>query len=90
MSKLVFPTALKELRIHLSQSGKQSDAVRKFIKNSYPSLKAANKTTPILIREALDIKPVAYARFDKGREVKALLDSEDVEGTLKALIEKSV
>ncbi|PRT55765.1 NADH-ubiquinone oxidoreductase 10 subunit [Wickerhamiella sorbophila] len=89
MSKYVFPKALKELRIHFSQSGPGSETIKTFLTKTYPALKKNNPNTPILIREALGIKPVAYARFEYGQEAKAdLSNASDVATTLKELIER--
>lgn len=84
---LKFPAALKELRIHFGQGTAGSQAVKSFVEKNYASLKKTNPNTPILIREALGIKPVAYARFSLGKEEKASLDG-DVGTALKNLIEK--
>lgn len=86
MSGLVFPKALKELRIHFSQNA-GGDAVRAFLTKNYAALKKANPSTPILVREALGIKPMAYARFDYGREEKASLDG-NVDAAIKELVGK--
>lgn len=85
---LKFPKALKELRIHFGPSSQGSRAVKSFIEDNYASLKKTNPSTPILVREALGIKPVAYARFELGKETKTSLETEDVGGAIKALIEK--
>ena len=84
---LKFPAALKELRIHFGHGAPGSQAVKSFVEKNYASLKKTNPNTPILIREALGIKPVAYARFNLGHEEKASLDG-DVAAALKNLIEK--
>lgn len=87
MAATVFPKALKELRIHFSQNA-GGDAVRAFLTKNYAALKKANPSTPILVREALGVKPVAYARFEYGREEKASLDG-DVNAAIKNLVGKS-
>lgn len=82
---LKFPQTLKELRIHF---GPGSPAVKGFVEKHYAALKKANPHTPILIREALGVKPVAYARFEYGKEHKAKLGVNDVGETLKELIQR--
>ncbi|CAN6600042.1 hypothetical protein TRVA0_001S08262 [Trichomonascus vanleenenianus] len=89
-AKYVFPKALKELRFHLSQSA-SSNTLRSFLTKNYPALKQSNPNTPILIREALGVRPTAFARFERGVEHKVHLDQvaeADLASTLKALIEK--
>ncbi|XP_073948849.1 NADH dehydrogenase (ubiquinone) B8 subunit isoform X2 [Choristoneura fumiferana] len=60
--------ALKELRIHLCQTSKQSAGVREFIQQNYVKIKHDNPGFPILIRECSGIQPRVWARYEKGRE----------------------
>lgn len=86
MSKFIIPTAVKELRFHLSQTGEASVPLKKFLTENYPSLKKQlNNQLPILIREAYGIPPSLTARFEKGRELKSNLDGLDQEGIENAL-----
>ncbi|EMG47328.1 nuo-10.5 NADH-ubiquinone oxidoreductase 10.5 kDa subunit [Candida maltosa Xu316] len=88
MSKFVIPTALKELRFHLSQTGEASVPVRNFLTKNYPTLKTQTKyQLPILIRESYGIPPTLTARFEKGEEVKTSLEGLDEAGVAKALNE---
>ncbi|AOW30486.1 hypothetical protein MG5_05042 [Candida albicans P57072] len=88
MSKFVIPTALKELRFHLSQTGEASIPVRNFLTKNYPSLKTqSNYKLPILIRESYGIPPTLTARFERGEEVKTSLEGLDEAGVEKALNE---
>lgn len=64
-AKFVFPRALKELRVHLSQTDSASQGLRNFLVKQYPALKRDNPNTPILIREALGVRPTVFARFGK-------------------------
>jgi len=41
---------------------------RSFLVRAYPTMKAKNPQTPILIREALDVEPKVWARYEYGRE----------------------
>ncbi|KPJ17839.1 NADH dehydrogenase [ubiquinone] 1 alpha subcomplex subunit 2 [Papilio machaon] len=68
MSAVRLGGRLKELRIHLCQTSPQSAGVREFIQKSYVSLKKANPTFPILIRECNGIQPRIWARYEKGEE----------------------
>ncbi|XP_068628941.1 NADH dehydrogenase [ubiquinone] 1 alpha subcomplex subunit 2 [Battus philenor] len=81
--------ALKELRIHLCQTGLQSAGVREFVEKSYVNIKKANPTFPILIRECSGIQPRIWARYDRGVERSAALtnmSAEEVLNTLKQLV----
>uniref|UniRef100_U5EQ10 NADH dehydrogenase [ubiquinone] 1 alpha subcomplex subunit 2 n=1 Tax=Corethrella appendiculata TaxID=1370023 RepID=U5EQ10_9DIPT len=59
---------LKELRIHLCQTGEESKGVRDFITNHYVQLKKENPKLPILIRECSGTQPKLWARFEYGKE----------------------
>lgn len=86
MSKFLLPTALKELRFHLSQTGEASIPLRNFLANNYPSLKTQlNYKLPILIRESYGVPPSITARFEKGQEVKNNLEGLDEKGIESAL-----
>jgi len=86
MSKFVIPTALKELRFHLSQTGEASVPLRKFLTSNYANLKTStNAQIPILIRESYGVPPSLTARFEKGREVKSQLEGLDEKGIADAL-----
>ncbi|KAK6201585.1 NADH dehydrogenase 1 alpha [Scheffersomyces amazonensis] len=74
MSKFVLPTALKELRFHLSQTGDASVPLRQFLTKNYQSLK-----------ESYGIPPSVTARFEKGKEIKNNLEGLDEKGIIKAL-----
>ncbi|KAG6456886.1 hypothetical protein O3G_MSEX010016 [Manduca sexta] len=60
--------ALRELRIHLCQTSKQSEGVREFIKNNYVNIKKENPNFPILIRECSGVQPRVWARYEHGVE----------------------
>lgn len=75
MSKFVIPTALKELRFHLSQTGEASVPLRKFLTTNYSTLKQQTEyKLPILIRESYGIPPSLTARFERGEEVRKNLE----------------
>ncbi|KNE56357.1 hypothetical protein AMAG_02177 [Allomyces macrogynus ATCC 38327] len=67
--------SIKELRIHLSQSAPGSAGLRSFIAKSYPAMKQANPSLPILIREAQNVEARAFARYDFGVERKISLEN---------------
>ncbi|XP_063374094.1 NADH dehydrogenase [ubiquinone] 1 alpha subcomplex subunit 2 isoform X2 [Cydia amplana] len=60
--------ALKELRIHLCQTNKQSAGVRDFIQKNYVSIKKDNPGFPILIRECSGVEPKIWARYARACE----------------------
>ncbi|XP_072397620.1 NADH dehydrogenase [ubiquinone] 1 alpha subcomplex subunit 2 [Diabrotica undecimpunctata] len=63
-----FGSALKELRIHLCQTGAASKGVRDFIEKHYVQLKSSNPKFPILVRECSGVEPRLWARYDLGKE----------------------
>ncbi|XP_030750338.1 NADH dehydrogenase [ubiquinone] 1 alpha subcomplex subunit 2 [Sitophilus oryzae] len=83
-----FPKALKEIRVHLCQSGAASKGVREFIEKYYVDLKSNNPKFPILIRECSGVEPKLWARFELGKE-KAIslkdLSSSDVLTKVKSI-----
>ncbi|KAL1491357.1 hypothetical protein ABEB36_011965 [Hypothenemus hampei] len=83
-----FSGPLKELRLHLCQTGAGSKGVREFIEKHYVELKQNNPKFPILIRECSGIEPKLWARFEKGQE-KAIslkdLSSSDVLAQIKTV-----
>ncbi|XP_041974224.1 NADH dehydrogenase [ubiquinone] 1 alpha subcomplex subunit 2 [Aricia agestis] len=81
--------ALKELRIHLCQTGKQSAGVREFIQKYYVNIKKENPNFPILIRECSGVQPRVWARYEKGVEQSAPLtdlSAPDVLTAIKQLV----
>jgi NADH dehydrogenase (ubiquinone) 1 alpha subcomplex subunit 2 len=79
---------LRELRIHLCQTGKSSQGVRDFIEKHYVELKQQNPKFPILIRECSGIEPRIYGRYGYGKESSvsvADLSSEQVLRKLEQL-----
>ncbi|XP_063394383.1 NADH dehydrogenase [ubiquinone] 1 alpha subcomplex subunit 2 [Cydia fagiglandana] len=81
--------ALRELRIHLCQTNKQSAGVREFIQQNYVSIKKANPGFPILIRECSGVEPKIWARYDKGVERSTILTNLSA-GDVLAAIQKLV
>lgn len=63
-----FSQAVKELRVHLCQSGPASSGVRKFLEKNYVDLKQLNPATPILVRECSNVQPKLWARYEFGKE----------------------
>nr|OQO19251.1 hypothetical protein B0A51_10495 [Rachicladosporium sp. CCFEE 5018] len=78
--KYVFTKALKELRFQHCQTSEHSNAVRSFLTRAYPTMKHHNPHTPIMIREALDVSPRVWARYEFGREKMERLDGLDAKG----------
>ncbi|GMG35006.1 unnamed protein product [Ambrosiozyma monospora] len=60
--------SIKELRFFFPQTG--SSSLKSFLLKSYTPLKAANPTTPLLIRECSGVEPTVVIRLEKGVEVK--------------------
>ncbi|QIX00702.1 hypothetical protein AMS68_006219 [Peltaster fructicola] len=87
--KYVFTKALKELRFHHCQTSEQSNAIRSFLTRAYPTMKHHNPHTPILIREAQNITPKVWARYEYGKEkVEDLsgLDDKGIEDKIATLV----
>ncbi|CAG9863279.1 unnamed protein product [Phyllotreta striolata] len=80
--------ALKELRIHLCQTGQGSQGVREFIEKCYVELKSSNPKFPILIRECSGVEPRVWARYEKGKEKCSTLkdmSSDEVKSVISKL-----
>ncbi|XP_058452318.1 NADH dehydrogenase [ubiquinone] 1 alpha subcomplex subunit 2 [Malaya genurostris] len=60
--------AVKELRLHLCQTGEASKGVREFISTQYAALKRENPKLPILVRECSGVQPRLWARYEMGQE----------------------
>ncbi|KAJ8735098.1 hypothetical protein PYW08_014348 [Mythimna loreyi] len=76
---------LRELRIHLCQTGKQSEGVRNFIQKHYVAIKKENPKFPILIRECAGVQPRVWARYEKGAERSVSLTDQSAENVLTAI-----
>ncbi|DAA76711.1 hypothetical protein H112_08738 [Trichophyton rubrum D6] len=72
-SRYAFNTGLKELRFLFCHSSAHGDATRAFLKRAYPTMKKNNPSVPILIREALDVEPRVFARYEFGKEKQETL-----------------
>ncbi|GAA0148118.1 hypothetical protein Leryth_009558 [Lithospermum erythrorhizon] len=76
---------LKELRFLFCQTSPTSASTRSFIEKNYKDLKTHNPKLPILIREARNIEPQLWARFDMGVERGIRLEGLSEEQISKAL-----
>ncbi|GAB7359962.1 hypothetical protein MBLNU230_g7487t1 [Neophaeotheca triangularis] len=89
-SKYAFTKALKEVRFHHCQTSDASANVRSFLTRAYPTMKHHNPHTPIMIREALNVSPRVFARYEFGREKVAELaglDDKGIEATVTKLVQ---
>ncbi|ETS62794.1 hypothetical protein PaG_02542 [Moesziomyces aphidis] len=87
-----FPKALKEVRLHLCQTGQASAGARKFLESNYKPIKQSNPDVPFLVREASGTPARAFARFERGVEKRVELDglsSADVEKKIGELLSSS-
>jgi len=71
----VFPPAVREIRLLLSQTGPASSGTREFILANYPLIKKSNQNLPVLIREAEGTPARAFVRFERGVEKHVELDN---------------
>ncbi|ODN77045.1 hypothetical protein L202_05586 [Cryptococcus amylolentus CBS 6039] len=67
------PKAVREIRLQFCQSSAASAGVRQFVQSSYPAVKASNPDLKFLIREASNVSPRAFVRFERGVESEAQL-----------------
>lgn len=91
LTKLAFPQ-VKEFRVHLCPHSQGSQGAREFILQNYSKIKAANQTTPFLVREAVDIKARLFARLPMGVERKLMLEglsAKEIEQQLAILNQQS-
>ncbi|GAB7352603.1 hypothetical protein MBLNU459_g2983t1 [Dothideomycetes sp. NU459] len=90
--KYAFTKALKEVRFHHCQTSDHSAALRSFLTRAYPTMKKNNPHTPIMIREALNVEPRVYARYEFGKEKMeslAGLDDKGIESKITSLVQPS-
>ncbi|KAM7352173.1 NADH dehydrogenase (ubiquinone) B8 subunit [Cochliomyia hominivorax] len=74
---------LKELRIHLCQTGEASQGAREYVERFYPALKRDNPELPILIRECSGIQPRLWARYALGKETSVPLTNQSAQDIQK-------
>ncbi|CAL1528037.1 unnamed protein product [Lymnaea stagnalis] len=85
-------THLKELRFHLCLKSASSKGVREYLESSYVNLKLQNPKFPFLVREANDIQPKVYARYELGKESSLPLTNmskDQVARAVESLLTKS-
>ncbi|KAE8223216.1 hypothetical protein CF319_g3717 [Tilletia indica] len=85
MASRAISKAVREVRLHLCQSGQGSAGARQYLLQNYAAIKSANPETPFLVREASGIPARVYARFERGLE-----RSVDLEGASAADVEKRI
>eukprot|EP00045_Choanoeca_perplexa_P000083 m.12958 g.12958 ORF g.12958 m.12958 type:complete len:92 (+) comp10064_c0_seq1:2-277(+) len=67
---------VRELRLHMCQTGAASAGAREFVTKFYPALKEANPSLPVLIRECSNVQARVAARFAQGREEAVAVDGK--------------
>uniref|UniRef100_A0A182JWF8 NADH dehydrogenase [ubiquinone] 1 alpha subcomplex subunit 2 n=1 Tax=Anopheles christyi TaxID=43041 RepID=A0A182JWF8_9DIPT len=80
--------SVKELRLHLCQTGEESKGARDFVNKGYVQLKKENPTLPILVRECSGVQPRLWARYELGKEKSVVLTNataEDISKHIEAL-----
>ncbi|KAL7854270.1 hypothetical protein AOLI_G00211140 [Acnodon oligacanthus] len=80
---------LREIRLHLCQTGAASRGARQFVEQYYVPLKKANPEFPILIRECSGVQPKLWVRYAFGKERSFALDNMNAEQVAKEL-EKAI
>ncbi|XP_005180817.1 NADH dehydrogenase [ubiquinone] 1 alpha subcomplex subunit 2 [Musca domestica] len=79
---------LKELRLHLCQTGEASKGAREYVERFYPALKKSNPELPILIRECEGVQPRLWARYALGKETSVPVtnqSAQDIQKHVEAL-----
>uniref|UniRef100_A0A182IXG9 NADH dehydrogenase [ubiquinone] 1 alpha subcomplex subunit 2 n=1 Tax=Anopheles atroparvus TaxID=41427 RepID=A0A182IXG9_ANOAO len=75
--------SVKELRLHLCQTGEESKGVRDFVNTRYVQLKRDNPSLPILVRECSGVQPRLWARYELGKEKSVTLTNATAEDISK-------
>ncbi|KAF5399208.1 NADH dehydrogenase [ubiquinone] 1 alpha subcomplex subunit 2 [Paragonimus heterotremus] len=83
-SVVKFGPRVKELRLLLSQSAPSSRGLREFLANHYITLKNANPNLKLMVREAQNVSPKCYARYEYGEEAFVSV----VDNTAEEILEK--
>jgi len=76
---------VREIRIHLCQTGASSKGVRDFLTDQYCNLKKSNPHLPILVRECSGVQPTLWVRFGKGKESSVSLKDACPDDVIKKL-----
>ncbi|KAL1953329.1 hypothetical protein VTO42DRAFT_3009 [Malbranchea cinnamomea] len=88
-SRYAFSKSVRELRFLFCHTSAHGDATRAFLKRAYPTMKKHNPYTPILIREAWDIEPRVFARYELGKEKQLSLlglTDKEIEEKVSSLV----
>ncbi|XP_058059724.1 NADH dehydrogenase [ubiquinone] 1 alpha subcomplex subunit 2 [Anopheles bellator] len=75
--------SVKELRLHLCQTGEESQGVREFVNTRYVQLKRDNPSLPILVRECSGVQPRLWVRYEMGKEKSVPLTKATAEDISK-------
>ncbi|TMW64696.1 hypothetical protein Poli38472_011576 [Pythium oligandrum] len=82
--------AIQEVRFVACDTAQHSQGLRTFFRNNYAELKMLNPCTPLVYREAEEMQPFVYARFDWGKEKKVFVHNkseDEILDVLKGLVE---
>ncbi|XP_022192224.1 NADH dehydrogenase [ubiquinone] 1 alpha subcomplex subunit 2 [Nilaparvata lugens] len=80
-----FAPRIKEIRLHLCQTGAESQGARDFVSKFYVPLKKVNPTLPFLIRECSGVQPRLWARYEQGKESSISIKGLEAENVYKEL-----
>ncbi|RHY22034.1 hypothetical protein DYB25_013346 [Aphanomyces astaci] len=78
---------IQEIRIVACSTSESSNGLRKFFRRNYEELKMLNPKTPFVYREAEDVEPFVYARFDWGVEQQVYVKNKSADDVLRVLKE---
>lgn len=82
--------AVQELRFVACDTSQHSQGLRTFFRSNYAELKMLNPRMPLVYREAEEMRPFVYARFDWGKEKQVFVENkseEEILAIVKGLVE---
>ncbi|KAE8915379.1 hypothetical protein PF010_g2466 [Phytophthora fragariae] len=85
--------SIQELRFVACDTSQSSAGLRTFFRKNYGELKMLNPNTPFVYREAEEMEPFVYARFDWGVEEKVPVpgkSDKEILAVLKGLVDRGL
>ncbi|GAB9475441.1 Nadh dehydrogenase [Globisporangium polare] len=82
--------SIQELRFVACETSQSSQGLRTFFRKNYEELKMLNPRTPFVYREAEEMEPFVYARFDWGVEKQVFVQNKsdkEILDIVKGLVE---
>ncbi|DBA02672.1 TPA: hypothetical protein N0F65_010497 [Lagenidium giganteum] len=82
--------SVRELRFVACDTSQHSSGLRTFFRKNYEELKMLNPNTPFIYREADEMEPFVYARYDWGNEKQVFVhnkNDKEITEVLRGLVE---